>query len=224
MSNPTQVRITHRFRTVAGFGITCGAVLCGLAIWTLRARFRDLIYTEADLHEITAQPVAIVFGAGYWPDGRLSMMLQDRLDAAFELYRAGKVQTLLFSGDNRIVDYNEPEKMLEYALACGIPREAVVLDYAGRRTYDTCYRARDIFRVSDAIVVTQRFHLPRTLETCQKLGINVQGYAADRQTYPQRYITWYWIREVPALWRAWLDLYVFQPKPILGEPLPIPGG
>ena len=114
------------------------------------------------------------------------MILKDRLDAAFELYQAGKVQKLLFSGDNRFVDYNEPGKMLEYALAHGIPREDVVLDYAGRRTYDTCYRARDIFNVSEAIVVTQRYHLPRTLETCRVLGLDVVGYIADRQAYPQR--------------------------------------
>ncbi len=97
----------------------------------------------------------------------------------------------------------------------------VVLDYAGRRTYDTCYRARDIFKVSEAIVVTQRYHLPRTLETCRVLGLDVVGYIADRQAYPQRFITMYWIREIPALWRTWWDIYLTHPKPVLGEPLPI---
>ena len=211
-------------RSVMKITIVCGAALLIIALWSLQTRFSKFIYSKSAIQAIPARPVAIVFGAGYWPDGRLSMVLQDRLDAAFELYQADKVQKLLFSGDNRVVDYNEPEKMLEYALAHGIPRVDVVLDYAGRRTYDTCYRARDIFRISEAVVVTQRFHLPRTLETCRVLGLEVEGYIADRQTYPQRYITWYWIREIPALWRAWLDLYIFHPKPVLGEPLPILGG
>ena len=224
MPKPNKLRDFVNLRSIFGLTIACGAVALGFVIWSLRTRFSGLMYSKSAIHTLPVRPVAIVFGAGYWSDGRLSMVLKDRLDAAFELYQANKVKKLLFSGDNRIVDYNEPEKMLEYALANGIPREDVVLDYAGRRTYDTCYRARDIFGVSEAIVVTQRYHLPRTLETCQVLGLNVDGYIADRQTYPQRYITWYWIREVPALWRAWLDLYIFHPEPILGEPLPILDG
>lgn len=208
---------------VLGFIFACAAAVFLYAVLSLLTRFNESMYPKSGLHNIPARPIAIIFGAGYWPDGRLSMVLQDRLDAAFELYYAEKVQILLFSGDNRIADYNEPEKMLEYALANGIPREDVVLDYAGRRTYDTCYRAREIFEVSEAIVVTQRYHLPRTLETCQVMGIEVDGYIADRQTYPQRYITWYWIREIPALWRAWLELYLVHPKPVLGETLPILG-
>ena len=201
--------------------MVCVIIAFSLALWSLLMRFNDVMYHKSAIQAIKERPVVIVFGAGVWPDGSLSMILKDRLDAAFELYQAGKVQKLLFSGDNRVVEYNEPERMLEYAIAKGIPREDIVLDYAGRRTYDTCYRARDIFGVSEAIVVTQRFHLPRTLETCQALGVDVEGYIADRQTYPQRYITWYWIREIPALWRAWMDLYLTHPIPVLGKPLPI---
>ncbi len=210
-----------KIRALFGIIIGCGSVAFGLAIWSLWTRFSGFMYPQSAINTLSMRPVAIVFGSGIWPDGTLSMILKDRLDAAFELYQAGKVQKLLFSGDNRIVDYNEPAKMLEYALSNGIPREDIVLDYAGRRTYDTCYRAREIFGVSAAIVVTQRFHLPRTLETCHALGLDVEGYIADRQAYPQRYIIWYWIREIPALWRAWLDIYIIHPKPVLGEPLPI---
>jgi SanA protein len=127
--------------------------------------------------------VAIGFGAGYWPSGALSDILRDRLDAAIELYRAQRVEKLLFSGDNRFVDYSEPAKMLEYAMIQGIPREDIILDYAGRRTYDTCYRARAIFQVQEAILVTQRYHLPRALNTCHALGIDADGYGAARVPY-----------------------------------------
>ncbi len=196
-----------------------GVGLAGWTLWTLTLRFTYAIFRAPEY--LPARPVAIVFGAGYWPDGRLSPVLQDRLDSAIELYRAGRVTKLLFSGDNRFVDYNEPARMLEYALEQGLPREDIVLDYAGRRTYDTCYRARDIFEVSEVVLVTNRYHLPRALETCTALGVDAVGYAADRQPYVRRYITWYWLRELPALWRAWWDLSLARPQPVLGEPLPI---
>ena len=189
--------------------------------WTLTGRYARSMYALSQRDAVPVRPVAVVFGAGYWPSGALSAVLQDRLDAAIDLYRAGRVQKLLFSGDNRFVDYNEPAKMLEYALSHGISRDDIVLDYAGRRTYDTCYRARDIFQVRDVVLVTQRYHLPRALNTCRALGLNAVGFVADRQPYPRRNLAWYWIREVPALWRSWWDVYVSHTVPVLGDPLPI---
>ncbi len=168
--------------------------------------------------------VAIVFGAGYWPNGALSLILRERLDAAIELYEAGRVEKLLFSGDNRIVEYNEPGRMLAYALEQGVPREDIVLDYAGRRTYDTCYRARDIFGLSSATLVTQRYHLPRALETCRALGLEVVGYSANLYEHRGFYLIRYRLREIPALWLAWWETRVTHPTPVLGEPLPIFGG
>ena len=208
-------------RTIALIGLVVIVGAAGWTAWTLTGRYERDVYYPAERDAVPQRPVAVVFGAGYWPNGELSAILKDRLDAALELYRAGRVQKLLFSGDNRFVEYNEPAKMLEYALEQGIPREDIVLDYAGRRTYDTCYRVRDIFQVQDVVLVTQRYHLPRALDTCRGLGLNVVGYAADRQYYPRRFITWYWIREVPALWRSWWDLAITHPIPVLGEPLPI---
>jgi len=116
-------------------------------------------------------------------DGRPTPALADRVWTAAALYKAGKVRKLLMSGDNRFINYNEPETMRQYALAQGVPDEDIVLDYAGRRTYDTCYRAEHIFGVQDAILVTQWFHLDRALYTCGKLGIDAVGVAADRRDY-----------------------------------------
>jgi len=197
-------------------------ILTGLILWTvwvMTRKHEERIYTQEEITRVPYKNVAIVFGAGYWPSGRLSDVLQDRLDAAAELYHAGKVKKLLLSGDNRVVDYNEPAKMKEYLLLQGIPDQDLVLDYAGRRTYDTCYRARDIFYVENAILITQRYHLPRAMETCTRLGLDAAGYVADRTTYV--HIRWYRIREIPALWKALLDLTVLHPVPVLGEPLPI---
>jgi SanA protein len=193
------------------------AVAIGYPLWTLTLRYRGLIYTRPEA--VPPRPVALVFGAGYWPDGTPSDVMKDRVEAAIDLYRAGRAQKVLFSGDNRFVDYNEPEKMREYALSLGLPDAAIVLDYAGRRTYDTCYRARDIFGLRQVVLVTQRYHLPRALYTCRGLGLDAVGYVADKRPYV--HIREYWARELPAVWLAWWDLWVRRPVPVLGEPIPI---
>jgi len=135
----------------------------------------------SSLADISSAKVAIVFGAGLSKDGSASPVLRDRVETAANLYFAGKVEKLLMSGDNRFVDYNEPGAMLNYAISLGVPSEDIVLDYAGRRTYDTCYRAKHIFQIDEAILVTQRYHLPRALVTCNGLGLKSTGVAADQQ-------------------------------------------
>jgi SanA protein len=189
----------------------------GYAVWTLTIRYASSIYQMTEM--VPEGPVALVFGAGYWPDGTPSDVMKDRVEAAVELYSAGRVERLLFSGDNRFVDYNEPGKMAEYALSLGLPEEAISLDYAGRRTYDSCYRARDIFGLREVVLVTQRYHLPRALYTCEQLGLKAVGYVADRRPYV--YIRSYWAREVPALWLAWWETTFTHPVPVLGDPIPI---
>jgi len=213
--------VKAKLRKAALVTLVGGTLCVAWTVWTLTTRYERLMYVHAEIEQVPQKSVAVVFGAGYWPSGALSMVLKDRLDAAIELYHAGQVQKLLFSGDNRVVDYNEPAKMLEYALTQDVPRDDIVLDYAGRRTYDTCYRARDIFQVHDAVLITQRYHLPRALNTCGALGIDTVGYIADRQPYPRRDLAWYWIREAVALWRGWWDIHIAHTKPVLGEPLPI---
>jgi SanA protein len=171
----------------------------------------------------TAQPakVAIVFGAGLQRDGSPSPVLKDRVETAVQLYQAGKVEKLLMSGDNRFVDYNEPGAMQAYAIALGVPQEDIVLDYAGRRTYDTCYRALHIFGVNEAILVTQRYHLPRALFTCNGVGLKSTGVAANSRYYRKfSRIVWN-TRELPAttvaLWQVWFS----HPLPVMGDPEPI---
>ncbi len=163
--------------------------------------------------------VAIVFGAGLQWDGTPSPVLRDRVATAVDLYFAGKVEKILMSGDNSFLDYNEPGAMLAYALDLGVPREAIVLDYAGRRTYDTCYRAKAIFGVTDAVLITQAFHLPRAVFTCNSLGLPAKGVIADRR----RYVTGANIREIPASAVALWDVWISHPLPVLGNPEPIFG-
>jgi SanA protein len=164
---------------------------------------------------------AIIFGAGLYRDGSPSAVLRDRIQTAVELYKAGKVEKLLMSGDNSTLNYNEPGAMQKYAMQLGIPEDAIVLDYAGRRTYDTCYRAKSIFGISEALLITQDYHLPRALYICKILGIKSVGVSADRRNYRLGTYIYWRIREIPATFTAFIDLYLTKPQPILGDPEPI---
>jgi SanA protein len=170
------------------------------------------------LEDVPQKRVAVVFGAGISRDGRLTPQLSDRVATAADLYSAGKVEKLLMSGDNRFVDYNEPAAMRAYALRLGVPDNAIVLDYAGRRTYDTCYRARDIFEVRDVVLLTQRYHLPRALYTCNMLGVSAVGVPADRGVYGHLYGK---LREFPATALALWEVHVSHPLPVLGRSEPV---
>jgi SanA protein len=202
--------------------VVIGAVFVPLVLRGWAAlRYRSLTYT---VETVPARRVAIVFGAQIYPDGSPSPMLADRVATGADLWRAGKADVLLLTGDNRFANYNEPEVMRRYALSLGVPDEALVLDYAGRRTYDSCYRARDIFGVRDPIVVTQNFHLDRTLFTCRALGLEAVGVAADYQRpsgYDRRSLWYGRLRELPALTIALLEVSLLRPRPVLGDPLPI---
>ena len=171
--------------------------------------------------DVPAERVAIVFGAGLLRDGSAGPVLRDRVETAVQLYQQGKVDKLLMSGDNRFVEYNEPEAMRQYALDLGVPDEDIVLDYAGRRTYDTCYRANAIFQVDSAILVTQSFHLPRALFLCNWFG--VESTAWKRTIVISETISrLYWnTRELFATFQAVWDVMVTKPLPVLGEPEPI---
>ena len=175
------------------------------------------IYTQ---QEAPPKRVAIIFGAGLRRDGTPTAMLRDRVLTGADLYFQGKVEKLLMSGDNRFESYNEPEAMRQFALSVGVPHEAIVLDYAGRRTYDTCYRAKAIFGVESALLVTQRFHLPRAVFLCNTLGMDTLGVAADNCYWNGSPFFWD-IREQFATVVAFRDLYVSNPSPVLGDPEPM---
>lgn len=165
--------------------------------------------------------VAIVFGAGLWRDGSPTPVLRDRVEVAARLYFSGKIEKLLMSGDNRTIYYNEPGAMHDYARELGVPEEAIVLDYAGSSTYNTCYRAQEIFDVHEAILVTQSFHLPRALYLCRALGMAAVGVPADIRLYSARNLLYWNLRELPATFNALVEVHLTHPEPILGEREPI---
>jgi len=200
-------------------------ILVGLAIAVvLAARLTTGLYARPKMYEAADVPVrrvAIIFGAGLWRDGTATPVLQDRVQTAADLYFAGRVEKLLMSGDNRFVDYNEPAVMRTLALSLGVPEEAIVLDYAGRRTYDTCYRAKAIFGVTGAILVTQAFHLPRAIYLCNQLGVDSVGVEADLRVYRKSSVLIWNMRELFATVAALWDVNISHPVPVLGTPEPI---
>ena len=200
--------------------ILCLLVLCGLFLPKLVIMLFAAPRTFT-VDDVPAERVAIVFGAGLLRDGSAGPVLRDRVETAAQLYQHGNVGKILMSGDNRFVNYNEPEAMRQYALDLGIPDSAIVLDYAGRRTYDTCYRANVIFKVDAAILVTQSFHLPRALFLCNSFGVESTGVEANN-TYFRKVSRLYWnVRELFATTQAVWDVYVSKPLPVLGDPEPI---
>ena len=193
------------------------AIVAALLVYLdVSYRYRQRLLSPEDIDQ---RPVALVFGAGVYPNGQLTPVLADRVRTAADLYNQGKVSKLLMSGDNRFLDYNEPAHMGDFARSLGVPTSALAYDYAGRRTYDSCYRAKHIFGQDRLVLVTQAFHLPRALYLCQQLDIDAVGVSADLRPY--RGAAWFSLRETLARIRAWLDVHVRAPAVVGGEPIDI---
>jgi len=198
--------------------------ISGIAVLAI-ARLITAINSRGRIYENAADVpqarAAVVFGAGLYRDGSPTPVLRDRVEAASELYFQGKVEKILMSGDNRFENYDEPTAMHDYAIELGVPEEDIVRDYAGRSTYDTCYRANAIFGLDAAILVTQEFHLPRAIYLCDQLGVKSTGLSADLRYYLKRSRTFWNIRETLATVTALWDVHVTHPLPVLGEFEPI---
>lgn len=163
----------------------------------------------------------LVLGALVFEDGTVSMMLQDRLETAYVLYAAGKAEKILITGDHGQVEYDEVNAMRRYLETKGVPPEDIFMDHAGFDTYDSMYRARDVFQARDVIVVTQRFHLPRALWIASRLGLNPQGVVADRHRYWRE--GYYELREAAARLKAFGEVTIRRKPVFLGPVIPITG-
>lgn len=163
----------------------------------------------------------MVLGCGVRPDGSPSGMLNDRLVQGVSLYKEDVSDRLLMSGDHGRVNYDEVNLMKQFAIDRGVPSENIFMDHAGFSTYESMYRARDVFQVKRMLVVTQGYHMYRALYAAEKLGIEAWGVNADPRTYAgQAYRD---LREILARNKDFWTL-VFQPAPsALGEPVPISG-
>ncbi|MEU7355444.1 MULTISPECIES: SanA/YdcF family protein [Streptomyces] len=187
--------------------VMAGCVLALLPSAWLYVSTADRLRTTAD---VPRTEVAVVFGAGLWKQGEPSPYLAHRLDAAATLYRAGRIEVVLVTGDNSREDYDEPDAMRAYLTRHGVPDARIVSDYAGFDTWDSCVRAKKIFGVDRAVLISQGFHIRRAVALCEAAGVDSYGVGvADKHD-----VTWYYggTREVFAAGKAALDA-VFQPDP-----------
>jgi len=172
-----------------------------------------------DAEQVPSAQAALILGAKVYSDGRLSHMMQDRADSALELYKTGKVKKLIMSGDHGTKTYDEVNTVKNYLLEKGVNPEDLFLDHAGFDTYDSLYRARDIFGADSLIVVTQKFHLPRAIYIGRALGMDVTGYAADKREYQG--ILWNETRETVSRTKAFFDVLIGAKPKFLGERIPL---
>ncbi|XCM83909.1 ElyC/SanA/YdcF family protein [Kitasatospora sp. HUAS MG31] len=191
------------FQAVVGF---CVLALAPSAwLWTGTAG------RVGSVESAPAAPVAVVFGAGLF-DGEPSPYLAHRLDAALALYEQHKVRAILVTGDNGRNDYDETDAMRGYLIDRGVPGVRVVGDHAGFDTWDSCTRARRIFGVDRAVLVSQGFHVRRALALCEAAGIDAYAVGVTEE----QDATWYYggLREIPGAGKAALDA-LFRPDPAL---------
>lgn len=178
-------------------------------------------YVYANWSLLPENEVGLVLGTSpYARNGRPNPQFHGRIEAAVQLYQLGKIKKIIVSGANPDATYNEPRQMWRELTKAGVPSQAITMDFAGVRTFDSMRRAQDVFGLEQLTVITQEYHAYRAVFLAKKLGIRVSGYAAPSDrigVFSRTYI-----REVFARVKAVLDLYVLSTQPkFLGTPEPI---
>ena len=187
----------------------------------VKAVGKDRILSVEKAAELEDVDCIIVLGCQVKDDGSLSHMLRDRLIRALEVYETGAAPKLLMSGDHGREDYDEVGAMKQYAIENGVPSENVFMDHAGFSTYETVYRAKEVFEADRVIIVTQEYHLYRALYIAEQLGVEAYGVSSDLNTYGGQSMRG--AREVLARCKDWL-MCIFKPEPTyLGEAIPVSG-
>lgn len=215
------------------FGIHLKRIICSLAaisVLLIGAVVMINGYVErvgtkyiVDADDIPNADAILILGAYVFPDGTTSSMLTDRLTVGYELYHKGKAPKILVSGDHGRKDYDEVNAMKSFLKDKGVPGQDVFMDHAGFSTYESVYRARDIFQVKRVIIVTQEYHLMRAVFVARSLGLEAYGIPSDRHDYGQA-MTMYQLREVAARNKDFLWAKILKPRPtFLGDAIPVFG-
>jgi vancomycin permeability regulator SanA len=181
------------------------------SVWT----YASSSHYRTDVAHVPATPVALVLGAGVW-GSTPSPFLVGRLNIAVQLYQQGKVKVVLVSGDNSRKDYDEPAVMRDYLVEHGVPAQKIVVDDAGFDTWDSCVRAKKIFGVDRATVVSQDFHLPRAVALCRRAGIDAWGVGHDSSHIDEIRTDFGYAREVLATLKAMDDVLTESDPRFLG--------
>jgi SanA protein len=203
-------------------GLGClllGVALIGYTYYTASWASRGKLFD--DVAKVPAAKVGLVFGTSDRYKGRENKYFRYRINAAVEVWNAGKVETLIVSGDNREEDYNEPEKMKAALIEAGVPKERIVCDYAGLRTLDSVVRAKKIFGASTILVISQKFQNERAIYIAKANEMKAYGYNAQDVQFDAGFKTK--VREIGARVKMWLDVNFLDTKPTyLGDKVPLP--
>lgn len=199
--------------------VLCICLVGGIAVVGINAYMisyvDEYILTMDEVGEYDFDCV-MVMGAGLW-DGEPSPMLNERLEFGLAVYNSGCTDRILMTGDHGREEYDEVNAMKDFAIENGVPSDNIFMDHAGFSTYESMYRARDVFQVEKMVIVTQKYHLYRSVYNARKLGIDAYGVAADKLTYGIHND----IREALARVKDFFYCIV-QPEPTyLGDPISI---
>lgn len=205
---------------LAYFALLCGTLTLGINLW-VTGSVKDSILTEEQAAQLENVDCIIVLGCQVRSDGSPSHMLEDRLKRGIALYDLGAAPKILMSGDHGNVNYDEVDAMKRYAVDAGVPSQDVFMDHAGFSTYETMYRAKEIFQAKKVLIVTQTYHLYRAMYIAQQLGLEACGVAAEYRQYSGQFARD--IREVLARVKDF-GMCIVKPDPTyLGEAIPISG-
>ena len=211
--------IKKAFITLIVLGVAGIVCLAGVNTYMIKSTEKRIL-TQEEAAALGADCI-LVLGAGVHPDGNPSNMLEDRLLRGIELYDAGASQKLLMSGDHGRKNYDEVNVMKQFAVARGVPSEDVFMDHAGFSTYESMYRARDIFQVKKIVIVTQRYHMYRALYVARAMGMEAYGVASDPRTYGGQKMRD--LRELLARPKDMLYTIVMPKPTYLGDAIPVSG-
>ncbi|NBJ67725.1 SanA/YdcF family protein [Adlercreutzia caecimuris] len=208
-----------------GLGVLALAAVCLVAVFAIDAHVRS----SAESRIVTADETArldgidciVVLGCGVRPDGQPSDMLADRIAQGVALYEKGASPKLLMSGDHSRSDYDEVNTMRNVAVEAGVPADDVFMDHAGFSTYESMYRARDVFGAKRIVIVSQRYHLYRALYVAERLGLDAYGVSADLRPYAGQETRE--VREILARVKDFLTAIVQPPPTYLGDPISLSG-
>lgn len=194
-------------------------IVLGINLYVKQSTKNQIIVNEeySNLEDIDC---ILVLGAGIWGN-RPSHILEDRLLQGIELYKNGIAPKIIMSGDHGRKEYDEVNVMKDFAIEKGIPSEDIFIDHAGFSSYDSIYRAKEIFEAKKVVIVTQKYHLYRALYIANSLGLEAYGVGAD----PRQYVgaTYRELREILARNKDFVKC-IFKPEPTyLGETIPVSG-
>ena len=187
----------------------------------VRNQSKDYILDSIDASKLEDVDAILVLGCQVKESGSPSAMLRDRLNRSIELYDLDASNKIIMSGDHGRVEYDEVNTMKQFAIDEGIPSNDIFMDHAGFSTYESMYRAKEIFNVQKIIIVTQKYHLYRAIYDAKALGIEAYGVSSDYYQYSGQFYRD--IREVLARVKDF-GYTIFKPKPtFLGDSIPING-